>query len=168
MEKIKGTDEAKLLKMNEISMLNLKVVRERSVSYIGYDDDFKKPIQGPESVLNIAINALAIHEQDIESFYIYTLDTKNKITGIFEVSRGSLNASIVHPREVFKRAILHNANSIILLHNHPSGDAKPSNEDLNITKRLQEAGDLLGIKILDHIIIGDENNYISFKEKKLI
>ena len=79
-----------------------------------------------------------------------------------------MNASIVHPREVFKRALLQNANSIILLHNHPSGDPKPSKEDVDITNRLIESGDLLGIRVLDHIIIGDENNYISLKQENLI
>lgn len=150
--------------MVNLSILNLKVVKEKEVNY----DWANKSINSPEKVADVAINVLELHERAEESFYIFTLDIKNQINGIFEVSRGSLNASIVHPREVFKRALLQNANSIILLHNHPSGDPKPSKEDVDITNRLIESGDLLGIRVLDHIIIGDENNYISFKQENLI
>ena len=90
-------------------------------------------------------------------------NTKNAVVGAFEVSKGSLNSSIVHPREVFKRAILSNANAILVAHNHPSGDLNPSSEDINMTKRLESAGDIIGIKVLDHLIVG-ENNFYSFKE----
>ena len=152
--------------MTNLSILNLKVVKEKEVNYNGNWEN--KKINVPEKVVEVAINVLELHEQAEESFYIFTLDTKNQINGIFEVSRGSLNASIVHPREVFKRALMQNANCIMLLHNHPSGDPKPSTEDINITNRLKDAGDLLGIKVLDHIIIGDKIRYISFKEKRLI
>jgi DNA repair protein RadC len=102
-----------------------------------------------------------------EHFGIAILDTKNQIISIENISIGTLNASIVHPRDVFKVAIKKNANSIILIHNHPSGDITPSSEDISITNRLVDAGDLIGIKVLDHIIIGD-NIYLSFKEKNLI
>lgn len=102
-----------------------------------------------------------------EYFKIAILDTKNQILCIENISVGTLNASIVHPRDVFKISIKRNANSIILIHNHPSGDTTPSNEDINITNRLVDAGNLIGIKVLDHIIIGD-NKYLSFKEKNLI
>lgn len=102
-----------------------------------------------------------------EHFKIAILDTKNQILSIETISIGTLNASIVHPRDVFKIAIKRNANSIILIHNHPSGDPSPSNEDISITNRLIDAGNLIGIKVLDHIIIGD-NKYISFKEKNLV
>lgn len=153
--------------MLSLSILNLKVVREKEVNYdSGWTD---KKINSPEKVAEVAINVLGLHEQAEESFYIFTLDTKNRINGIFEVSRGCLNSTIVHPREVFKRALLQNANSIMLVHNHPSGDPTPSREDMEITNRLIEAGNLLGIKVLDHIIIGDnESSYISFKEKILM
>ena len=102
-----------------------------------------------------------------EYFKIAILDTKNQIIVIENISVGTLNASIVHPRDVFKIAIKRNANSIILIHNHPSGDTTPSNEDISITNRLIDAGNLIGIKVLDHIIIGD-NKFLSFKEKNLI
>lgn len=150
--------------MTNLSIMNLKVVKEKEVEYEGLG----MRVTQPEVIFNIAINGLELHEQAEESFYIFTLDTKNQINGIFEVSRGTLNASIVHPREVFKRAILQNANSIICMHNHPSGDPMPSQEDVNITNRLIEAGNILGIKVLDHIVIGDEENYISFKQRNLM
>jgi len=81
------------------------------------------------------------------------------------VSIGSLDASIVHPREVYKVAILANSSSIIVCHNHPSGDPTPSREDINVTKMLKEAGELLGIPVLDHIIVGSEGAYYSLKER---
>ena len=102
-----------------------------------------------------------------EHFKIAILDTKNQIISIENISIGNLNASIVHPREVFNIAIKRSANSIILVHNHPSGDPTPSTEDINITHRLIDAGNIIGIKVLDHIIIGD-NKYISFKQKNII
>ena len=83
-----------------------------------------------------------------------------------QISEGSLNQSIVHPREVFSPAVRESAAAVILVHNHPSGDPTPSREDLEISRRLKEAGELLGIRVLDHIIIGD-NTYVSFVERGL-
>lgn len=104
---------------------------------------------------------------DKEHFKVVFLNTKNEVIAYETISIGSLNASIVHPREVFNRAIRKSSASIILLHNHPSGNPKPSNEDISITNRLIEAGKIIGIEILDHIVIGD-NRYYSFKENLLI
>ena len=98
-----------------------------------------------------------IGNPDREYFVCLMLDGKNRISAIHTVSQGSLNQSIVHPRETFKAAILANAASIILAHNHPTGDLTPSREDLEVTRRLKEAGDLLGIKVLDHIIVDTDN-----------
>lgn len=100
-----------------------------------------------------------------EVFKIILLDTKNKPIAVKDISMGTLNSSIVHPREVFKEAIKESANSIILVHNHPSGDCSPSKEDVNVTEKLFNVGELLNIKILDHIIIG--RDYYSFQENKL-
>ena len=102
-----------------------------------------------------------------EVFKVILLNTKNEIISDIDVSVGSLNSSIVHPREVFKYALRYSANSIICLHNHPSGDPTPSSQDIDITKRLEEVGDLVGIRLLDHIIIG-YNKYVSLKEKGLM
>ncbi|HOO12208.1 MAG TPA: JAB domain-containing protein, partial [Bacillota bacterium] len=92
------------------------------------------------------------------------LNTKNKIVAAHEVSRGALNGSLVHPREVFKPAVLHNAAAIICFHNHPSGNPEPSKEDIETTNRLVEAGKIMGIEILDHIIVSDDG-YASLKER---
>lgn len=102
-----------------------------------------------------------------EYFKIIMLNTKNMIISIKDVSIGSLNSSIVHPREVFVEAIKNSSAAVILCHNHPSGDCTPSKEDIAVTKRLKECGDLIGIEVLDHIIIG-RKNFISFKEKGFV
>lgn len=94
-----------------------------------------------------------------EHFMALHLDGKNRIACYELVSIGNLNQAIVHPREVFKSALLSSAAAILLIHNHPSGDVTPSREDLEITKRLKEAGEILGIKVLDHLIIGEEKYY---------
>jgi DNA repair protein RadC len=98
-----------------------------------------------------------------ETFHVVLLDSKNRVIGETKVSEGSLSASIVHPREVFHPVIAESAAAVILVHNHPSGDPAPSAEDLAITKRLREVGDVMGVKVLDHVIIG-EGRYTSFVE----
>lgn len=106
---------------------------------------------------------------DREQFVVLLLNGKNKLIGINVVSVGSLSASIVHPREVFKGAIAANACAIICVHNHPSGEPDPSAEDREITKRINSAGQILGIRLLDHLIVGDgTNNYFSFVEHSLL
>jgi len=105
--------------------------------------------------------------KDREHFLVILLNTKNEVLGIETVSIGSLNSAIVQPREIFKAAILANSASVILVHNHPSGDLEPSKEDLKSTKKLQEAGNLLNIPVIDHLII-NSREYLSFKNKNLI
>ncbi len=122
-------------------------------------------VNSPIVLVNILMDEMRFLTK--EYFKIAILDTKNQVIAVENISIGTLNASIVHPRDVFRAAIKKNANSIILVHNHPSGDPHPSNEDINITRRLVDVGELVGIKVLDHIIIGD-NRYISFKERNLI
>lgn len=102
-----------------------------------------------------------------EYFKIILLNTKNQVIAVEDISVGSLNSSIVHPREIFNPSIKKSAASLILVHNHPSGDPTPSREDMEVTKRLAEGGKILGIKVLDHIVIG-ENSFFSFKEKGLM
>ena len=104
-----------------------------------------------------------LQDEPTEVFAILCLSTKHRVIAYHEVSRGTLDAALVHPREVFKAAVLANAAALILCHCHPSGDPTPSVEDLVLTRRLVEAGELLGIQILDHIVVGD-GRYISFKE----
>lgn len=104
-----------------------------------------------------------MRDRSREYFVALLLDGKNRIIREEQVSEGSLNQSIVHPREVFCRAVKDSAAAVILIHNHPSGDPAPSREDREITRRLKEAGEILGIRVLDHIIIGD-GSYFSFVE----
>ncbi|MDD2851569.1 MAG: DNA repair protein RadC [Desulfuromonadaceae bacterium] len=106
-------------------------------------------------------------EETKEMFITLHLDGKNRIMCVDLVSVGSLNQSIVHPREVFKTACISNAAAILCLHQHPTGDPTPSSEDIAITRRLKEAGEIMGIKLLDHIIIGD-GEYLSFVERGLL
>lgn len=110
----------------------------------------------------------SIHDK--EAFVVAFLNTKNRIIDHEVVSVGTINSSIVHPREVFRNAIINKANSVILCHNHPSGDLKPSAADINLTRRLKETGDLLGIQVLDHLIINGINQHevFSFKEKGVL
>jgi DNA repair protein RadC len=122
-------------------------------------------IKDPESVVK-AIRA-SIKDKAKEHFKLILLNPRNKIIGISTISIGTLNASLVHPREVFKDAIVHSAASVVLAHNHPSGDPEPSEDDLKITKKLVESGKILGIEVIDHIIIG-KNNFCSYKERGLI
>ena len=100
---------------------------------------------------------------DKEHFVVLLLDSKNRVLKEVLVSIGILNSSLVHPREVFKQAIKESANSIILVHNHPSGDVTPSKEDYEVTTKLREVGELMGIRVLDHVIVGSEG-YYSFNE----
>ncbi|WP_246187342.1 JAB domain-containing protein [Neomoorella glycerini] len=106
-------------------------------------------------------------ERDRECMAAIHLDCKNRINSVEIVSIGTLNSSPAHPREVFKGAILANAAAIVLGHNHPSGDPTPSREDIEVTRRMVEAGHILGIQVLDHVIIADDG-WVSLKERQLI
>ena len=122
-------------------------------------------IQSPDDVNTIIQSYL--NGVDREHFIVLLLNQKNGIIGINTVSVGNLSSSIVHPREVFKPAIVAGAASIIVAHNHPSGDPTPSSNDIYVTTRLKEAGDILGIAVLDHVIIGD-GCYVSLKARDLL
>ena len=131
----------------------------------GYDNKIKhKTINSAKDVKNIFIDKFRNYKKEVLS--IILLDTKNKIISFKEgITIGILNSSLIHPREIFKEAIKESANSVILVHNHPSGDPNPSQKDIEITKKIFEAGELLGINVLDHVIIGDES-YWSYKENR--
>lgn len=154
---VKGIGESKA------SQILATIEIGKRLNRIGPQDKVK--VSSPIVLVNLLMDEMRYLCK--EYFKIAILDTKNQILAIENISIGTLNASLVHPRDVFKIAIKRNANSIILIHNHPSGDPNPSNEDISITNRLIDAGNLIGIKVLDHIIIGD-NKYISFKEKNLV
>lgn len=122
-------------------------------------------IQHPGDVASLLMDEMRY--LDREHFRTICLNTKNRVLAIDNVAVGSLNASLVHPREVFKGPVKRSAAAIILVHNHPSGDPSPSLEDIQVTRRLVEAGRLLGIEVLDHLILGD-GFFISMKEKGLL
>src|SRR5262249_10572924 len=111
-----------------------------------------------------AILAAYLADEDREHFVVLLLNSKNRVIGINTVSIGSLTVSLAHPREVFKPAILANAAAIIVAHNHPSGELSPSVEDVEITTRLHAAAELLGIRLLDHLILGDQGRWYSFQD----
>lgn len=125
----------------------------------------KPQISSPADVARLMMPSL--RDLQKEELHVLCLDTKNFVTKQRRIFEGSLNASIIHPREVFRFAIEATAASIILVHNHPSGDPAPSPEDINATKQLKSAGELLQIKVTDHIIIGD-GCYISMKEEHIL
>ena len=130
-----------------INIVSIKMIKEASFLYQ------TRTISSPKDAYEMIKEQL--EGLDREQFIIACLNTKNEPTNITVVSVGSLNKAIVHPREVFKTAILSNAASIMAFHNHPSGEITPSQQDIQLTNRLYEAGELLGIKLSDHLIIGD-------------
>lgn len=120
-----------------------------------------RTIRGPEDVYDVCP---ALRARRFEEFHVLLLNARHEVQRRVMVSRGSLNASIVHPREVFRPAILASAASIVLVHNHPSGDPEPSDEDLSITKRLAQVGELLGIGVLDHVVIA-RRGFVSLRAR---
>lgn len=146
----------KLLSLIELSKRYGKLVKG------GYN---KKPVNSAKDVYDMLSDEMKNYKKEV--LKVVLLNTKNVPIAVKEVSVGTLNSSLAHPREVFKDAIKESANSIILIHNHPSGNPEPSKDDKNITKMLANAGELLNIKILDHVIIG-KDKYYSFKDSSLI
>lgn len=144
----------------KVQKYRLELVRESNGNY-----EFEKDkMSSPQDVCKLVNDIFKMNVQAEEVFICLCLDTKNKIVGAFEVARGALASAIIHPREVYKRALLCNAASMVVAHNHPSGSVDPSPEDNAITKRLFEAGELLGVKLLDHLIVGESYAYHSYKE----
>ncbi|MFV9567262.1 MULTISPECIES: RadC family protein [Thermoanaerobacter] len=154
LAKIKGIGIAKAVKLKAAVELGRRMMLSTG------SDSFT--ITSPEDVISLMMDEMRYLTK--EYFKVIMLNVKNKVIAIETISIGSLNTSIVHPREVFKAAIERSCSSIILVHNHPSGDPTPSREDIEVTKRLVEGGNILGIKVLDHVIIGDGRG-ISLKEK---
>ena len=143
-----------------IEIVTLRMVRERSAMFYA-----QRKITQPGNAAEIFRQFIG--DCDRESFCILCLNTKNEPTALHQVSSGTLNASLVHPRETFKLAILANSASIIACHNHPSGNPSPSKEDVELTERLRDTGALIGIELLDHIVLGD-GTYVSMKERGLM
>ena len=149
--------------MVNIQKFSLRIVKESGGRY-----DIDKYVRNPFQARDLFVEVVELDRRTEEVFAIATLDVKNKVTGVFEVSTGTLTSSLVTPREVFKRAILQNAAGIVLAHNQPSGVADSSSDDISITKKLQKAGKIMGINVVDHIIIGSRDNFISMQEENLM
>ncbi|MDK2937375.1 MAG: repair protein RadC [Eubacteriaceae bacterium] len=143
--------------VKRVNIVSLKLIKEGSVLY-----DVRHLTTPADAA---GLGRLFLSDLDREQVLVCCLDNKNQPVSINVVSIGTINCSEVHPREVFKTAVLSSAASIILFHNHPSGDPEPSQEDLAVSKRIKDAGELLGIELLDHIIIGSEDSYCSLKER---
>lgn len=137
------------------------LVKEFSCNYTT-----EKNLNTPQKIVNMLNDVFKLNKQTEENLYMLCLDAKCNLQGIFEVSRGTVNTSVASPREIYMKALLCGATHIVITHNHPSGDTTPSLEDVNVTRRIKEVGQLLNLKLLDHIIIGDD--YYSFKENENI
>jgi len=160
---IEGIGEAKAIQIKAALELGKRFYRENAVA--------RKQIRSPEEVVGYAAEYYGPYLRDAkkEYFYAVLLDVKNKPIKNVELSKGSISATIVDPREIIKEATIHSASSVILLHNHPSGENTPSSEDIDLTRRICKSCRLVGIKVLDHIVIGgNENNYFSFAREGLM
>lgn len=151
--------------IGEAKASQIKAAIELGRRLRNYRTDNKLKIGRPQDAIDILMEDMRYLKK--EHLRVIFLNTKNIVIDIKDLSIGSLSSSVVHPREIFSEAIRKSSSSIIICHNHPSGDPTPSNEDVNITKRLDEVGKIIGIDLLDHLIIGD-GNYISLKEKGII
>ncbi|MDR1322119.1 MAG: DNA repair protein RadC [Gracilibacteraceae bacterium] len=153
LTKTRGVGQAKALLLLAAFELGRRTAEDT-------DDPDRVVVTKPEDAVTLLNDMRSL---DREHFRVIFLNTKNKVLGSESISVGSLNSSIVHPRECFKGALRYGANAVILAHNHPSGDPTPSRQDLALTQRLVDSGKILGIEVLDHIIVG-EKNFISLKE----
>ncbi|MGD0352168.1 MAG: DNA repair protein RadC [Dehalococcoidia bacterium] len=158
LTQIKGIGPAKAAQIKATFELSKRLENSSS-------ETTKITVKSPEDVVKTARNLLKGKKK--EHFLVICLDTRNHLIKTSTVSIGSLDCSIVHPREVFKDAISSSAASVIFIHNHPSGDPTPSEDDIKMTKRLIEAGEIIGIEVLDHIIICD-SEHLSMKAKNLV
>lgn len=154
---LRGLSEAKacqLLAALELGRRSVSLSPEERVS-----------INSPQDVANLLMGEMSMLDQ--EHLKVLLLNTKNEVLNIQEIYVGNVNTSVVRPAEVLRPAVRENAPSIIVVHNHPSGDPTPSQEDISITKELVAAGKLLGVELLDHVVIGNRNRFVSLNEKRL-
>ncbi|MFC2011436.1 DNA repair protein RadC, partial [Chloroflexota bacterium] len=168
---LKGSAAASVEELSQVRGIGLakaaqiKAAFELANRLEGYPEPGKKPsLKTPDEVVSLVRGRLRGRKK--EHFLALLLDTRGQLIKTAEISVGSLDTSIVHPREVFKEAISASAASVIFVHNHPSGDPEPSEDDMKLTERLAQAGEIVGIDVLDHIIVCDKN-YISLKSKGL-
>lgn len=150
------------MKINFIKA-RLQVVKEDFVKY-EVCKDFQ--VTEPKKIAKLIYDVFELNGEMQENFIVVYLDIRNKINAIATIFKGTLNQTTVHPREVFNHALLTSSASIILIHNHPSGDVTPSEQDIEMTKKLVEAGKILGIEVLDHIIISSAPDYYNYSSLK--
>ena len=166
-ETLKGIASASLDELCELEgvgpakAIQIKAAFEIGKRFAKFRDTERTQIRCAEDVRKLLWHDMRMHQE--ERFMVVLLDTKNRVIKTETVTVGILDSSLIHPREVFRNAVKSNAASVILAHNHPSGDPAPSKEDERTTKRLCEAGELMGISVLDHVVIG-ERGHFSFKE----
>lgn len=158
LREIDGIGKVKAIQIKALSELSKRMAASFNIHR-------KKAMTSPKEVCDLVMEEMRILKKEV--FKAILLDVKNHVIKQLNISVGSLNSSIVHPREVFCEAVKVSSSGIIFVHNHPSGDPEPSREDIDTTERLIQAGNILGIKVLDHIIIGD-GKYVSLKEKGYI
>lgn len=142
---------------------NVCLVKEKGINYPTSNEN----LSSPQSIYDVMTNVFKMQKLSEEYMYLLCLNNKNRLIGVFEISHGTHNCSICEPREIFIKALLCGASSIVLCHNHPSGDINPSTSDNNVTKRIEESGKLLGVQLLDHIIVGD-SMYYSYRESGVL
>lgn len=155
--KVKGIGRVKAIQLKCIAELSRRMAKAQAKASLSFTD--------PETVADYYMEDFRHEEQEI--LMVLLLNSKGKLLGQEVISKGTVNATIISPREIFLCALSYHAVSIILLHNHPSGNPLPSQEDISLTERVKESGDLLGIELLDHIIIGDQKA-VSFRREELL
>ncbi len=160
--KIKGVGEAKAIELKAAFALAARLARSEAEA---------RPVNTAQDVARLLGEEMRL--LSYESVRVVCLNTQNKVLAVEEVTRGTLNESLFHPREAFRPALARQANAVILVHNHPSGDPQPSDADMQVTRRMKEAGALLQVELLDHVILGapragDERNYFSFRDEGLL
>lgn len=166
---LRGLADASLEELSEIPGIGIAKAVQLKASFelgrrVAARRHYQTQILSPQDAAGLLLEETRL--ATVEHFYVILLNTKNNVLAVELVSVGGLDVSLAHPREVFKPAIRRSASSIILAHNHPSGEPTPSPEDIEISKRLAESGKLLGIPVLDHLILGD-GKYVSLREQGL-
>ncbi len=155
--KVRGIGKVKAVQIACLSELSKRMARAKRTERAAFSS--------PEEIADYFMEEMRHKEQ--EELYVLMMDGKNRLLHCIPLFKGTVNASLVSPREIFIEAMRHQAVSIALLHNHPSGDSSPSREDVLITRRIRDTGELVGIPLLDHLIIGD-TNYVSMKERGIL
>lgn len=158
LQEVHGIGKVKAIQLSCVGELSKRIWKREAVRKILFFDE-------PNTIVNYFMEDMRHMEQ--EQLHVMFLNTKNVLIRDMLMSKGTVNASVTSPREIFIQALKHHAVSVIMVHNHPSGDPSPSQEDIRLTRQVREAGELIGIQLLDHIIIGD-NSYCSFRREGML